>query len=260
MDGDSVKKYVLVVLFFLAATIFALPEIVEKWMYANYYAKRIMVEIGLKSRFRYEEVYKWGADKMVLVHEPVSVNWVRLGQSCYMGSGTTLKRSPMLILDLEDLAFKEILQGRDLKIEETNEGYEIYIHDTGEYRVLLSSDGFPKEIERNYMDTKSKLIYEEVKPLSADKNEILKDYTLVDSGVEFPKELVDILSNFRFLIIREGTSGLEIEGIYKNGQKVEIFIGNDLPKGGLQVNINGLKIAIVADEKTLEEIKVILGQ
>lgn len=66
------------------------------------------------------------------------------------------------------------------------------------------------------------------------------------------------MNNFKFIIIREGASGLEIEGIYKNGQKVEIFIGSDLPDGAMKINVNGLEIAIVADKETLEEIKVIL--
>ncbi|MCD6552042.1 hypothetical protein [Thermotoga sp.] len=252
------KKHAFVLLFLITATIFALPEIVEKWIYSNYYAKRVMIEIGLKTRFRYEEVYKWGADKMVLVHEPVRVNWVRLGQNCYMGSDTILRRSPMLILDLEDLAFKEILQGRNLILRKADEGYEITLHDTGEYRILLTKDGLPREIERNYMNTKSKLLYEEVEPLSVSKEDVLRDYSLEDSEIEFPKELVSVLNNFKFIIIREGTSGLEIEGIYKNGQKVEIFIGSDLPKGALRINVNGLEIAIIADKETLEEIKVIL--
>ena len=252
------KKQAFMFLFLIAATIFALPDIVERWLYSNYYAKRVMIEIGLKTRFRYEEVYKWGADKMVLVHEPIRVNWVRLGQSCYMGSDTTLRRSPMLILDLEDLAFKEILQGRNLTLRETDGGYEITLQDTGNYRILLTKEGFPKEIERNYMNTKSRLIYEEVRSLSLSKEDVLKNYSLVDTEIEFPKELVNVLNNFKFIIIREGASGLEIEGIYKNGQKVEIFIGSDLPDGAMKINVNGLEIAIVADKETLEEIKVIL--
>ena len=134
------KKHAFVLLFLITATIFALPEIVEKWIYSNYYAKRVMIEIGLKTRFRYEEVYKWGADKMVLVHEPVRVNWVRLGQNCYMGSDTILRRSPMLILDLEDLAFKEILQGRNLILRKADEGY---------WRISNSSDqGWPSKRDR----------------------------------------------------------------------------------------------------------------
>ena len=108
------------------------------------------------------------------------------------------------------------------------------------------------------MNTKSKLLYEEVEPLSVSKEDVLRDYSLEDSEIEFPKELVSVLNNFKFIIIREGTSGLEIEGIYKNGQKVEIFIGSDLPKGALRINVNGLEIAIIADKETLEEIKVIL--
>ncbi|PLV60295.1 hypothetical protein [Thermotoga sp. KOL6] len=258
MDGDSVRKCSLIILVLLTSIGLALPKVVESWMYSNYYAKRVMIEIGLKTRFRYEEVYKWGADKMVHVYEPVEVTWVRLGPNCYMGSTKELRKSPMLILDLEDLAFKEILQGRDFSIKETSEGYEIDIHDSGEYRVFLTQDGLPKEIERNYMNTKSKLIYDEIRPLSLSKEEVLKEYSFLESEIEFPKELAKVLENFKFIIIREGTSGLEIEGIYKNGQKVEIFIGNDLPKKGFKITVNGLEIVIVADKDTLNEIKVIL--
>ena len=248
----------LVIVIVLSVSAFASnSDLLEKWMYSNYYAKRIMIETGPKTRIRREEVYKWGPDKFVKVYEPVKVNWVRVGQLCYMGEDV-LRRSPMLILDLEDLAFKEILQKSPYSVKKTEEGTLVEIRGSGVYRVLLDQNGFPKEIERYYMDTKSRMIYEEVRPLTLSKEEVLKGYTLEESEIKIPPELLTLLSNFRFIIVREGVSGLEIEGVFKNGQRVEIFVGTNLSKEGFKITVNGIDIVVVSDRDTLNEIKLIL--
>jgi len=252
------KKTLMVTIVTLLLLHLFAENIVDLWKRVSYHSRRVLIETGISSRVRLEEIYKWMGNKLVFVLAPSSVIWFRTNGKCYLGEAYNLRRSPLEILDLEDLALRDIEKAKYTVVNK-GEYYEISFEKNGKYLIFLDKTGIPIKIKRDYMGTVSELIFEYREPIDKPPDEILSKLSLDESEIYLPEPLMTLLQNFRFFRIQNCKGNIEIYGIMKNGAKVRICFGTTPPSTGtLTIELNNMKLFIVTDEKTMETIKEII--
>lgn len=254
------KKTFIVTIVILPFLLIFGENIVDLWKRISYHSKRVLIETGASSRVRFEEIYKWMGNKLVFVLAPSNVIWFRTNGKCYLGESYNLRRSPIEILDLEDLALRDI-EKANYTLVDRGDYYEIRFENNGKYLIYLDKMGIPIKIKRDYMGTVSELIFEYRELINKPPDEILNKISLDESEIYLPKPLMMLLQNFRFFRIQNYKGNIEIYGVMKNGAKVRIFFGTTPPSTGtLTIELNNMKFFIVTDEKTLGTIKEILNK
>ena len=252
------KKTLMVTIVTLLLLHLFAENIVDLWKRVSYHSRRVLIETGISSRVRLEEIYKWMGNKLVFVLAPSNVIWFRTNGKCYLGEAYNLRRSPLEILDLEDLALRDIEKAKYTVVNK-GEYYEISFEKNGKYLIFLDKTGIPIKIKRDYMGTVSELIFEYREPIDKPPDEILSKLSLDESEIYLPKPLMVLLQNFRFFRIQNYKGNMEIYGIMKNGAKVRICFGTTPPSTGtLTIELNNMKLFSVTDEKTMETIKEII--
>ncbi len=203
---------------------FELDGIISTYENSEYTAKRVFIEeseiFGVK--MRYETVYKWGTDKLVVVSAPSEVVWLRKDDESWMGKDGTLYRMPIILKDLSDLAFELLQAATDVEVEEELD--EIFIRFTsikGKFEIIIK-DSSPYKITRELNGIKMELEYKEYEETQG-KDDILRNYTLSDRYA-IPEELGVVLELLDWFVIEGKEDGvISIKGIY-HGKLIDLKI------------------------------------
>ena len=211
METDSeVMKLKTSVLALILVVTSLLANVLDLWKNSEYHAFRIALEISPDPRMRYEEVYRWKDSKLVRVFVPVEVAWYRNEKGTWNGL-RKLKRVPMKILDLEDIALREVFKVSP-EITEFKWGYKVSFETSkGKFTVWLNDKGIPLRIIRRFHDIEMKMIYESWDS-PPDEDKILRDYEISDE-LAFPESIGRALSCLDWFYFKTEDDLVKVRGM-----------------------------------------------
>ena len=228
-----------------------LASVIDTWKRAEYFATRITVELSMNPRIRYEEVYRWGDSKFVKVFVPMEMYWYRSVDGTWSGRDT-LKRLPVNILDLEDIALREVEKATPV-VEENEWGYKLeFSTEKGDFEVWLNKNGIPMRIVREFHGIEMKMIYENWDSPPPPKEFVLKDHRF-SNELAFPEEVGRVLACLDWFYISKEDGVMIVKGI-SHGKWVEIRISGKKLKGSVKLGVFYLK---TDDEDIL---KIVTGE
>ena len=291
--------YILIVLLSLMNLVFPSVDSVElinsillTYDSKAFYGIRAVMEYGLRWKYRDEEVYRYGDEKLVRVNLPENLVWFRNSQGYFLiDSKGNMTSSFIEILDLEDILLK-ILKSGDFEIKsleslEDNKLLRVeLVHKNQIFRFLVTEDGWRIiRIERDIPNLKTVLMYNRLVEISPQhfKAKIRKYAEKVQrkvgkistesSKIQFYIENATKIFRFymvnRFtiqnmkaiIIAGETKSGKKLSVVMVQGKNVKISLSNfiRLPEGYRVGSFyeNGIKVFIISncDEDEMKKIE-----
>lgn len=139
------------------------------------YGIRTVTESGLRNRYRYEEIYRNGFEKLVKVKFPDAFVWFRKDKDYFIWNNNVLVKSSVPINDLEDLLI-DVLNSQEYEIIDFDisgnfeELYELKINHRDQIFdfIVDKNTWHVVKIERFVSNVKTVLIYDEIQDI--DKN------------------------------------------------------------------------------------------
>ena len=291
--------YILIVLLSLMNLVFPSVDSVElinsillTYDSKAFYGIRAVMEYGLRWKYRDEEVYRYGDEKLVRVNLPENLVWFRNSQGYFLiDSKGNMTSSFIEILDLEDILLK-ILKSGDFEIKsleslEDNRLLRVeLVHKNQIFRFLVTEDGWRIiRIERDIPNLKTVLMYNRLVEISPQhfKAKIRKYVEKVQrkvgkistesSKIQFYIE--NATKIFRFYMVNKFTiqnmkaiiiagetkSGKKLSVVMVQGKNVKISLSNfiRLPEGYRVDSFyeNGIKVFIISncDEDEMKKIE-----
>ena len=170
------KVLLFLVIVTVSISVFALftaEEVIEKVLESYksqvIYGIRTVTENGLKNRYRYEEIYRNGFEKLVKVKFPEAVVWLRNDKGCFVWNNGVLVKPSVSINDLEDLLMNILNSGKYEIVSFDTTGnngdlYELKInHEDQLYDFMVTKDEWQIiKIERTVPNIRTVLIYDNV--------------------------------------------------------------------------------------------------
>ncbi len=291
--------YILIVLLSLMNLVFPSVDSVElinsillTYDSKAFYGIRAVMEYGLRWKYRDEEVYRYGDEKLVRVNLPENLVWFRNSQGYFLiDSKGNMTSSFIEILDLEDILLK-ILKSGDFEIKsleslEDNRLLRVeLVHKNQIFKFLVTEDGWKIiRIERDIPNLKTVLMYNRLVEISPQhfKAKIRKYAEKVQrkvgkistesSKIQFYIENATKIFRFymvnRFtiqnmkaiIIAGETKSGKKLSVVMVQGKNVKISLSNfiRLPEGYRVGSFyeNGIKVFIISncDEDEMKKIE-----
>ncbi len=237
--------------FFMSLSTLLMANIVDLWKNVEYHAFRITIEISITPKMRYEEVFRWKGSKFVRVFVPVEVSWYRSKDGTWSGRGR-LKKLPINLLDLEDIALREV-EKTSPKIEEQDWGFLIkFSTSKGDFEIWLRHNGIPLKIDRKFHDIEMKMIYESWDSPPPKPDSVLKNYEF-SNELAFPVEIGRALSCLDWFYISREDGMMVVKGI-SHGKWVELEISPRKIRGAIKIGTVYFK---TSDERIL---KTLMGE
>jgi len=291
--------YILIILLSLMNLVFPSVDSVElinsillTYDSKAFYGIRAVMEYGLRWKYRDEEVYRYGDEKLVRVNLPENLVWFRNSQGYFLiDSKGNMTSSFIEILDLEDILLK-ILKSGDFEIKsleslEDNRLLRVeLVHKNQIFKFLVTEDGWKIiRIERDIPNLKTVLMYNRLVEISPQhfKAKIRKYAEKVQrkvgkistesSKIQFYIENATKIFRFymvnRFtiqnmkaiIIAGETKSGKKLSVVMVQGKNVKISLSNfiRLPEGYRVGSFyeNGIKVFIISncDEEEMKKIE-----
>lgn len=291
--------YILIILLSLMNLVFPSVDSVElinsillTYDSKAFYGIRAVMEYGLRWKYRDEEVYRYGDEKLVRVNLPENLVWFRNSQGYFLiDSKGNMTSSFIEILDLEDILLK-ILKSGDFEIKsleslEDNRLLRVeLVHKNQIFKFLVTEDGWKIiRIERDIPNLKTVLMYNRLVEISPQhfKAKIRKYAEKVQrkvgkistesSKIQFYIENATKIFRFymvnRFtiqnmkaiIIAGETKSGKKLSVVMVQGKNVKISLSNfiRLPEGYRVGSFyeNGIKVFIISncDEDEMKKIE-----
>ena len=291
--------YILIILLSLMNLVFPSVDSVElinsillTYDSKAFYGIRAVMEYGLRWKYRDEEVYRYGDEKLVRVNLPENLVWFRNSQGYFLiDSKGNMTSSFIEILDLEDILLK-ILKSGDFEIKsleslEDNRLLRVeLVHKNQIFKFLVTEDGWRIiRIERDIPNLKTVLMYNRLVEISPQhfKAKIRKYAEKVQrkvgkistesSKIQFYIENATKIFRFymvnRFtiqnmkaiIIAGETKSGKKLSVVMVQGKNVKISLSNfiRLPEGYRVGSFyeNGIKVFIISncDEEEMKKIE-----
>lgn len=291
--------YILIILLSLMNLVFPSVDSVElinsillTYDSKAFYGIRAVMEYGLRWKYRDEEVYRYGDEKLVRVNLPENLVWFRNSQGYFLiDSKGNMTSSFIEILDLEDILLK-ILKSGDFEIKsleslEDNRLLRVeLVHKNQIFKFLVTEDGWKIiRIERDIPNLKTVLMYNRLVEISPQhfKAKIRKYAEKVQrkvgkistesSKIQFYIENATKIFRFymvnRFtiqnmkaiIIAGETKSGKKLSVVMVQGKNVKISLSNfiRLPEGYKVGSFyeNGIKVFIISncDEDEMKKIE-----
>lgn len=148
-------------------------KVLESYKNQAIYGIRTVVESGVRNRYRYEEVYRKGSDKLVKVKFPETITWLRNNEGCFVWNNGMLIKSSIPINDLEDLLVNTLSSGTykivtfdtignngnnsnfyELKVSNENQNFDFIVSED-KWQII--------KIERTIPNLKTVLIYDDIR-------------------------------------------------------------------------------------------------
>jgi len=136
------------------------------------YGIRTVTESGLRNKYRYEEVYRKGFEKLIKVKFPEAFVWFKTDKGCFIWNNDVVVKSSVPINDLEDLLIS-VLNSREYEIMDfdisgnSEELYELKINyrdQIFDFMVNVNKWHIIK-IERIIPNVRTILIYDEIQDI-----------------------------------------------------------------------------------------------
>ncbi len=202
--------------------ILAFSSVVDLWKNVQYHAYRLVVEISPHPKMRYEEVFRWKDRKFVRVLIPERVDWYRYGNEVWMGR-EVLKLVPVEVLDLEDVALRELEESSEVFVRSFKYGYVLnFKTDEGDFKVVLDPEGRPLKITRKFSNIEIKMVYEDFMDTLPSAKSVISELKLSDSKL-FPEEIGKVISCLDWFYMDFSDGVLVLSGI-SDGKWVKIEI------------------------------------
>jgi len=184
-----------VLAFFTAEEI--INKVLESYKSQIIYGIRTVVESGLRNRYRYEEVYRKGFDKLVKVKFPENITWVRNDKGCFVWNKGMLIKSSVPINDLEDVLINTLNMGAyeviDFNVVGNDENlYELKINHSDQiFDFVISKDKWQiVKIERVIPNLRTILMYDSIE--SIDEKAYGFQIEKYAKGLEKPKGQLNV--------------------------------------------------------------------
>ena len=215
------KVLLFLVIVTVSISVFALftaEEVIEKVLESYksqiIYGIRTVTENGLKNRYRYEEIYRNGFEKLVKVKFPEAVVWLRNDKGCFVWNNGVLVKPSVSINDLEDLLMNILNSGKYEIVSFDTTGnngdlYELKInHEDQLYDFMVTKDEWQIiKIERTVPNIRTVLIYDNVQNIDeetfdfqVDKYakglEISKKETQEDISAKYVQKAISVFKAF----------------------------------------------------------------
>ena len=215
------KVLLFLVIVTVSISVFALftaEEVIEKVLESYksqvIYGIRTVTENGLKNRYRYEEIYRNGFEKLVKVKFPEAVVWLRNDKGCFVWNNGVLVKPSVSINDLEDLLMNILNSGKYEIVSFDTTGnngdlYELKInHEDQLYDFMVTKDEWQIiKIERTVPNIRTVLIYDNVQNIDeetfdfqVDKYakglEISKKETQEDISAKYVQKAISLFKAF----------------------------------------------------------------
>ena len=215
------KVLLFLVIVMVSISVFALftaEEVIEKVLESYksqiIYGIRTVTENGLKNRYRYEEIYRNGFEKLVKVKFPEAVVWLRNDKGCFVWNNGVLVKPSVSINDLEDLLMNILNSGKYEIVSFDTTGnngdlYELKInHEDQLYDFMVTKDEWQIiKIERTVPNIRTVLIYDNVQNIDeetfdfqVDKYakglEISKKETQEDISAKYVQKAISLFKAF----------------------------------------------------------------